>query len=773
MQSPSTNNLCLLFCFLATLLAAGASAQQSVTSSVSGKNQKPITAIKPKPNSNNIPMVGVDSTTLLPLSKHPNTVEGAIYADATKGAAERTLDLLRRMTFEEKVEMTGGWNKFLTHAVERLGIRPVSMADAGQGVRLSTTVIRTRSVSFPSMIALAATWNPSLAETFGRSVGEECRALGVDILLGPGVNMQRLSMSGRNFEYFGEDPFLASIMAREYVLGLQGEKVISVAKCYLGYDQEFCRHIASSNMDERTMREIYLPIWESIVVEGKAMGMMTGNNLFNGISCYMHRPLINGILRGEYGFMGIAMTDWQNSSYFPDMQESVLTSGVSLMMPVNTTLKDYIEAQAAISPQRKAEIEILLEKMNFYTLYPLFAFGVFDREFSDPAYYKTFESHKTLARHVADEGITLLKNDRNILPIPAGKKVLLLGAEELQCGAGSGAVEGYDHISFAQGLRTVYGDRFAVNTQIDEAQVRKSDVVLVNLTKEGGEGRDIPFEGPDEQLDLLRKVVKINKNVVVLINAANGLPTDWLKDVRGVLWCYFLGQERGAALADVVSGKVVPSGKLPFTIERSPADSPAPTFNYLGGKPYWRGNNEYRSYWLGMEPATKDEFSRFVKPGEMLQVPYEEGIYIGYRWFDRKNLPVVFPFGYGLSYTTFAYKKISVRDAMASEGMVYVDVEVANTGGVDAQETVQLYVHEVNNTVERPQKELKAFAKVLLKAGESRTVTLALNSRSFSFWDVETHGWKYNPGEFRIMAGGSSVALPLTVGYELKVTGNE
>ena len=760
MKSSSIINTCLSLYFIATGFVINASAQQPVNSS--GQQQEQKTSIKPKSNTNAVPMVEVDPAALLPISRHPNAVEGAIYADPTQNAAERTLDLLRRMTFEEKVDMTGGWNKFLTHSIDRLGIRSVSMADAGQGIRLGTAIIRTKSVSFPAMIALAATWNPSLAKDFGRGVGEECRALGVDILLGPGVNMQRLSMSGRNFEYFGEDPFLASIMAREYILGLQGQNVIAVPKCYLGYDQEFCRHIASSNMDERTMREIYLPIWESIVKGGGAMGMMTGNNLMNGIPSYMHRPLINGILRGEYGFRGMAMTDWQNSSYFPEMQEFVLTSGISLMMPVNATLKDYIDSQAALSPQRKAEIEILVEKMAFYTLYPLFAFGIFDRESNDPEYYNTFDSHKTLAREIAAESITLLRNEKNILPIPAGKKVLLIGPPEIQSGSGSGLVAGYDHISFEQGLRAVYGDNFVYNAQVEETQLKKADVVLFSLTKGGSEGHDIPFDGHDDQLEQLRKATKLNKNVVVLINAANGLPTDWLKDVRGVLWCYFLGQERGAALAGVISGKVAPSGKLPFTIERSPDDSPAPTFNYIGGKPYWKGNNEYRSYWLGMEPATKDDFSQFVKPGEVLPVPYNEGIFMGYRWYDKKNLPVAFPFGYGLSYTDFAYKKITVRNAMESEGIVYVDVELANTGKVDAKETVQVYVREVNATVERPQKELKAFAKVLLNAGKSHTVTLSLDDRSFSFWDVNTQGWKRNPGEFRIMAGGSSVDLPLT-----------
>jgi len=726
----------------------------------------PVTA---QPNTIAIPMFDVDPATLLPISRQPNAVKGAIYADPAANPAERTLDLLRRMTYEEKVDMTGGWNKFLTHAVDRLGIRPVSMSDAGQGVRLSSAIIHTKSTSFPSMIALAATWDPTLADDYGKALGEECRALGVDILLGPGANMQRLSVGGRNFEYWGEDPFLSSEMARQYVIGLQGQGVIAVPKCIIGYDQEFVRHIASSNIDERTMREIYLPIWEAVIKDAKAEGLMTGNNLINGLSTFMDRGLINGIMRGEYGFMGMAMTDWQNSSYFPAMQQYVLTSGVSLMMPVNATLKAYIDGQAALSPVRKAEVEELVEKMVFYTLYPMFKFGIFDRPSNAPEYFKTFEAHKKVAREVGAEAITLLKNDKNVLPIPVGKKVLLVGEPEIQGGTGSGEVEGYDHVSFADGLAKVYGPNFSYNTKIDEEQVRKADVVLFSLAKKGAEGEDIPFDGPAGQLDNLRKVAKLNHNVVVLLSGANGLPTDWLKDVRGLLWCYFLGQERGSALADVVSGKVSPSGKLPFTIERSFADSPAPQFNYIGGKPYWGGNNEYRSVWLGLKPVPADDhFWQYVKPGQVVPVNYDEGIFIGYRWFDKKGLPVVFPFGSGLSYTTFAYKSIAVRNAMASDGAVYVDVTLANTGKVDAKEVVQLYVHEVNATVERPQKELKAFAKVFLKAGESKTVTLKLDSRSFSWWDVSTHGWKMNPGEFRLMAGGSSDNLPLTSSVVLK-----
>lgn len=712
-------------------------------------------------------MVAVDITTLKPLCEADSVVRGAIYADPSAPAAERAHDLIRRLTFEEKLRLTGGWNRFMVAGIPRLGIRPVSMADASQGIRLQTALVKDKSTSFPGMLPLASTWNPALADEMSRCLAEECRALGVDILLGPGANIQRLSVGGRNFEYMGEDPLLTAAISTAYVKGLQEGGIIATPKHFLGNDQDFCRHIANSVIDERTLREIYLPPWERMFTEGGCLGMMTGNNLTNGLPCPMNKPLITDILRAEYGFSGLAMTDWQNTNYYPDLQHLVLTSGETLLMPENTAFKKYVLREIAVSPERQAEVEALLERMIYPTLYALFKMGIYDRPFNEPSLFSRFESHKATAVRCATEAMVLLKNERNILPLKSGQRILLTGTDEIHSGTGSGFVVGYDHVSYEAGLRAVYGDALECVAEPDEAMVRRADVVLFRLNKPAGEGLDIPYEEPAGQLEQLRRIVKWNKNVIVLVNACNVMPMDWVEDVRGVVWCYFLGQERGTALAALLSGRENFSGHLPFTVERDFEESPAPRFNYIGGKPYWDGNNQYKNYWLGLKKDPIKGFSEHIRPGETIDVPYSEGVFVGYRWYDKHDIPCVFPFGYGLSYTTFAYEHIACENRMAQEGKVIVKVRVRNTGRRAGKEVVQLYVSDTESSVERPEKELKAFEKVSLEAGESREVTLELDSRSFSFWDVESGDWKLEPGEFTLRAGGSSGDLPLAVSLTL------
>ncbi|WP_288488072.1 glycoside hydrolase family 3 C-terminal domain-containing protein [uncultured Alistipes sp.] len=707
-------------------------------------------------------MVAVDITTLKPLSEADSVVRGAAYADPSFPASERAADLIRRMNFEEKLRLTGGWNRFMIAGIPRLGVRPVSMADASQGIRLQTTLVKDKSTSFPGMLPLASTWNPALAAEMAHSLADECRALGVDILLGPGANIQRLSVGGRNFEYMGEDPLLTSVMAAAYVKGLQRNGIIATPKHFLGNDQDFCRHIANSIIDERTLREVYLLPWERMIAEAGCLGIMTGNNLTNGLPCPMNKPLIADILRREYGFKGVAMTDWQNTGYYPQLQHLVLTSGETLLMPENAAFREYVLRETAGSAERRAEVEALLERMIYPTLYALFETGVYDRDFNDPSLFARFEDHKALAARCAAEAMVLLKNQRNILPLKPGQRILLTGTDEIHSGTGSGFVKGYDHVSYEQGLRAVYGDDLICQTDPDRETVRKADVVLFRLNKPAGEGLDIPYEEPADQLERLRETAGLNKNVIVLINACNVMPMDWLKDVRGVVWCYFLGQERGTALAALLSGRENFSGKLPFTVERDFADSPAPRFNYIGGKPYWHGNNQYKNYWLGLKKDPVKGFSDHIRPGETIDVPYSEGVFIGYRWYDKHRIPYVFPFGYGLSYTSFTYESIACEDRMEREGRVLVTVRVRNGGGRAGKEIVQLYVSDTRSSVERPAKELKAFAKVALEPGESKTVTLELDRRSFSFWDTESHGWKLERGEFVLRAGGSSADLPLS-----------
>lgn len=706
-------------------------------------------------------MKDVDINSFFPLSEASGVVRGAVYADPAAPAADRAYDLIRRMTFEEKLTMTGGWNRFLVSGVERLGIRPVSTADASQGIRLQTAIVKEKSTSYPGMLPLASTWNPELAAEMSSALAEECRALGVDVLLGPGANMQRLSVGGRNFEYMGEDPCLAAVMETAFIKSLQDNGIIATAKHFVGNDQDFCRHITNSMIDERTLREIYLYPWEKMIRDGGCLGIMTGNNLVNGLHNAMNKPIMSDIVRREFGFRGFVMTDWQSTNYYPDLQHYVLTSGHNLMMPQNDVFRQYVYSEIENNPDRKAEVELLIENMIFPIFYALFKMGVYDRPVSLPENFKKFDSHKKVAVSVAAESAVLLKNERNILPLKKNQRILLMGTTEIYSGTGSGFVAGYDHVSYESALREEFGENFYCVENPDDATVRKADVVLFRLNKPAGEGFDVPFEEPVDQLERLRQVSGLNKNVVVLVDACNGLPTDWLKSVKGAVWCYFLGQERGTAIAALLSGKENFSGKLPFTLEKSFSDSPAPEFNYIGGKHYWRGNNEYKNYWLYKKDVEVKGFSEFVKPGEILPQPYSEGIFMGYRWYDRQKIPVVFPFGYGLSYTSFSYENISVEDRLSSEGKVYVNVTVRNTGKTVGKEVVQVYVSDPECSVERPEKELKAFSKVELLPGESRTVSMDLDMRDFCFWDVVSHSWKFEAGDFVISAGGSSANRPL------------
>lgn len=715
-------------------------------------------------------MHSVDIKGLKPLSEADSVVAGAIYADVSAPAADRAADLIRRMTFEEKLALTGGWNRFMVSGVERLGIRPVSMADASQGIRMQTTVIKGESTSFPGMLPMASTWNVGLIQEMAGCLAEECRAFGVDMLLGPGANIQRLSVGGRNFEYFGEDPYLTSEMAAAYVGALQKGGIIAVPKHFVGNDQDFCRHIANSVIDERTLREIYLLPWEKMMTEAGCLGMMTGNNLVNGLPCPMNKPLIDDILRKEYGFTGVAMTDWQNTCYYPGLQNLVLTSGETLLMPDNKAFSKYVTEEIALSEERKAEVEILLERMIFPTLYTLFKTGVYDRPLSVPANLGTFGRHKAVAAECATEAMVLLKNKDRILPLKPGQRILLTGTEEIHSGTGSGFVSGYDHVSFEDGLKAVFGEDLVCDTAPDDDAVRSADVVLFRLNKSGGEGKDIPYGEPVDQLEQLSRVIGLNKNVVVLISSCNVMPMDWLDKVKGVVWCYFLGQERGTALAGLLSGAENFSGKLPFTVEKDFSDSPDPDFNYIDGKPYWDGNNQYKNYWLGIKDKPVKGFSDFISPGETIDVPYSEGLYVGYRWYDKHDIPVHFPFGFGLSYTSFKYESVNCVDRMSEEGKVYVDVTVRNTGKVAGKEVIQLYVSDPECRVERPEKELKAFAKVGLLPGEGKTVRLELDARSFSYWDEDHDAWKMEPGEYEILAGGSSADLPLSCSLDVRGT---
>ena len=704
-----------------------------------------------------------------PLTDFTEVPDGAIYNDVSKTPEQRAQDVVDHLTFEELLTLFGGYKHFYFAGVSRLGLRPIVMADAGQGIR-SVPKTRTKATSYPATLALAATWNPEIANLMGSSISTECRLWGVDILLGPGINMQRLSVSGRNFEYMGEDPLLTSKMIVEYVKGVQSNDVISTAKHFIGNDQEFCRHISDSHIDERTLREIYFPAWKAVIQEGGLKGIMAGNNACNGIHGSMDEQYLQNVVRDEWGFTGITMTDWQNTMYFPKSQYLFLNSGMSLLMPDNKAFLKFLTGHLKQYPHKKDEIIETLSQKVYANLLAVFESGLYNRPLKDKSLEAKLPQNKINARAVAEEAITLLKNEDEILPLSKKKKILLMGDKrDRHSGLGSGFVRGRDHVSYADGLAS-YSKKIVISQEFDEAQIKNADVIIYRLNIVGSEGLDIPFE--EGLNDEIAKIAAINPNVVVLINAANGLPMPWLDKVKGVLWCYYLGQERGSALANVIFGKVNPSGKLPFTLEQDFADSPDPDFNHIGGQPFWYGDNSrYKNYWLqnGEEVRASEQFKDNIRPFQLIPINYDEGIFMGYRWWDKTGSPIYFPFGHGLSYTNFQYKDIQFSSqSISGNDELQVSFTLKNTGKVSGKEVVQLYVSDKESSVERPVKELKHFDKIELKAGESKTVSFTIKKQDLAFWDIDESGWKAEQGEFEVLIGASSrdIRLKKSFSYE-------
>lgn len=711
----------------------------------------------------------IDPKTLKPLSEFKDFPKGSQYQNVKLSPEKRAKEVISYLSFDEKLALTGGYLSFCYPAVPRLGLRAVTMADASQGIRLTSIASKSKSVSFPGMQALAATWNTGIAKNFGQSIAEECKIHGVDILLGPGINIQRLSEGGRNYEYMGEDPMLTSKIAVNYIQGLQRLGVIATGKHFIANDQEFVRHIANSKLSERTLREIYLLPWEAAIKQANLQAIMTGNNLTNGIPNAMHQPLLNGLLRKEFGFTGVAMTDWQNSNYHINSQNLVAPSGLSLLMANNDSFANYIKDYISKNPGKKNEIEEQLNQMIYPNIYTFFKNGVYDRYPQDLTYTDKTVAHQGIALQCAQEAITLLKNNDNILPIAKTKKILLTGESEIHSGSGSGFVKGFDHIDFEKGLKSVYGDSMICKVEATNEEVKNADVVLYRLNKEAGEGFDIPFNKPEKAIEDIKRLSELNANVIVIISSANGLPMPWLNDVKAVLWTFMLGQERGNALAAVISGKVNPSGRLPFTLEENFKDSPDPDYNHLGGKPYWHGaNNFYKAYWKGEEPNSKKEIAKHIKPQETIPIPYNEGVFVGYRWYQKYKKPVLFPFGFGLSYTTFQYSNLILStELLKKDEILKVTVDVRNTGKADGYEVVQLYVTDQQSSVERPIKELKDFRKVYLKRGETKTLQFEISNRDLSFWDEKANRWKAEAGKFDILISDSSEGFKLKKTFEL------
>ncbi len=687
--------------------------------------------------------------------------------NSEENKSESNIDeLIGQMTLEEKVHMLHGSGKFNSDGVERLGIPDLKSADGPLGVReeiqndswAPAGWTNDFATFFPAGGGLSSTWNLELAEKYGVAIGEEARARDKDVLLAPAVNLIRSPLGGRNFEYFTEDPFLNKKLTVPYVLGLQDQDMAACVKHYAINNQETLRGSIDVQADERTIREMYLPVFEAAVKEGKAYSMMSAYNRFRGEYLSENDYMLNTILRDEWGFKGFVMSDWGA------VHSTVESAQYGLDIEMGTELDDYDEwyfSEALIEAVNNGEVsESVIDDKVKNILYVMKEINALDTAQRKEGSINTPE-HLQVAYDVAAESIILLKNEGYILPLKADvvNSIAVIGdnAKRKHANQGFGAgvktkteVTPYDGlvakfpsktINYAQGyaekylpndLNRSWGlpiDYSADPELIKEAvaAAKKSDVAivfagsnrLVETEAEDRKGLKLPFA----QEELIKAVKAANPNTIVVMVA--GAPYDVSgihATVDALIWSWFNGSRAGDALADVLFGDVNPSGKLPVTFPKKLEDSPAHATNSFPGGPD--------------------------------VVSYEEGILIGYRWFDTKNVEPFYPFGFGLSYTNFAYGEVSVGEV--SNGMIKLSLDVTNTGESDGKEIVQVYFSKEGSDVERAAKELKAFTKVDLKAGESKTVTIEVPVQELAYYDVAASDWKVESGEYKVLVGASS-----------------
>lgn len=695
-----------------------------------------------------------------------------LYMDTSQPIEARVEDLLKRMTLEEKVAVVHADNRFSTAAIPRLRIPQRQLSDGPHGVREETigrdasqAVGRTDDFAsyMPALIGLAATWNTDLGRAYGKVLGEEARQRGKQIMLAPGMNIMRTPLNGRNFEYLGEDPFLASRLVVDYIRAMQAEEVAACAKHFIANDQEWERFTINVEMDERALREIYLPPFESSVKEAGVLSVMSAYNKFRGQYCSENDYLLNKILKDEWGFKGLVVSDW-NAVH--STRETVL-AGLDLEMgTVGRPFDEFYLARPFLEGVRRGEYPLsVLDEMVRRNLRVMLMTRAIDGH-SSPGAINTKE-HQAVARRVAEESFVLLKDEGNALPLDANKvkSVAVIGenAVRLQAyGGGSSRIKAFYEITPLQGILRRIGDKANVSFSVGYSEkgdedltaravraASQADVVIyvgglnhsLGLDSEAADRKDmkLPF-GQDE---LIGRIVEANpRTIVVLLGGGPVELGPWLSRVPAVLQAWYPGMEGGNALAAVLFGDVNPSGKLPCTFPKQLADSPA---HALG-----------------------------AYPGKDGTVRYEEGLLVGYRWFDTKKLEPLFPFGHGLSYTRFEYSGLKLVEGKdANSPSLTVEFEVANAGAREGAEVAQVYVRDVESSLPRPFKELKGFRKVQLKPGEKQTVSIPLARNAFAFYDPGRRGWLAEKGDFRLMVGGSSRDIRLEGNFRLTQTSLE
>ena len=658
----------------------------------------------------------------------------------------KNAEIIAKLNLEQKCALLSGAGTFTTRGCPKAGVPSITLSDGPNGVRkqagtadhlgLNPSVPAT---CFPTAATVACSWDPALGEEIGRAMGEEAAAQEVAVLLGPGLNTKRSPLCGRNFEYFSEDPYLSGKMAAAYVRGIQSEGIAACPKHFAVNSQELRRMASDSVLDERTLRELYLTGFEIVVKEAAPKTIMSSYNLVNGTYANENAHLLQDILRRDWGFSGAVVTDWGGSN---DHALGV-KNGSTLEMPApgGDAVRELL---AAVQSGKITEADVDARLDELLTL-------VLDTSAAVQKHSRSFDAdaHHALARRAAAESAVLLKNDGGILPLAAGARVAVIGdfAETPRYqGAGSSAVNsikvdtlldclaqsGLQCAGFAAGFDR-QGRPDADKKAQAVALAQKADTVLLCLgldeIKES-EGLDrVDMKLADNQIELLQAVEQANPNTVVVLNAGASLETPWLAHCRALVYGALGGQAGAGAMVDVLTGKVNPGGKLAETWANAYAETPA-----------------------------KDNFA-----GAGRTVQYREGLYVGYRYYQTAGVPVAFPFGYGLSYTSFAYSDLKVT----ADG---VTLTVTNTGARDGAEIVQVYIAKPGAEIFRPAQELKAFARVPLAAGESRTVMLPLDDKAFRYWNTRTDGWEIEGGRYEVRVGASSADIRLTANVDIRGT---
>lgn len=652
-------------------------------------------------------------------------------------------DIITKLNLEQKCALLSGDTVFTTRGYKNAGVPSITLSDGPNGVRkqagaadhlgLNPSVPAT---CFPTAATVACSWDPALGEEIGRAMGEEAAAQEVAVLLGPGLNTKRSPLCGRNFEYFSEDPYLSGKMATAYVRGIQSEGISACPKHFAVNSQELRRMASDSVVDERTLRELYLTGFEIVVKEAHPKALMSSYNLINGIYANENAHLLQDILRKEWGFDGAVVTDWGGSN---DHALGV-KNGSTLEMPApgGDAVRELL---AAVRSGKIAEADVDARLDELLTL-------VLDTHAAVERHSRSFDAdaHHALARRAAGESVVLLKNDDALLPLAEGTRVAVIGdfAETPRYqGAGSSAVNsikvdtfldclndsGLHSVGFAPGFDR-QGKPDAAKQAEAVALAAKADAVLLCLgldeikESEGLDRADMKLA--DNQIELLQAVREANPNTVVIVNAGASLETPWLAHCKALVYGALGGQAGAGAMVDVLTGKINPGGKLAETWANAYDDTPA-----------------------------RDHFAG---PGRTVQ--YREGLYVGYRYYQTAGVSVAFPFGHGLSYTQFAYSDLHADAHSAT-------LTVTNTGDRAGAEIVQLYVAKPNAEIFRPAQELKAFAKVQLAAGESKTVTLTLDDKAFRYWNTRTDSWEVEGGTYELRVGASSADIRLTAAVEV------